>query len=121
MCLPGAGRPDQEDVLPPVEILALHKFEQLRLVDAWLCREVELVEQLRGGELCRLEPPFSRLSLPISSAYSTPAVTSSRLNRSRSLSTRMNDRVPEFGSSASILRRSSGKQSGRFHCSNGFA
>lgn len=65
MRLPSAGRPNQEDVLPTVEILALHKFEHLRLVDAWPCREVELVEQFRSGESRRLEPPFRRLPLPL--------------------------------------------------------
>jgi len=65
MRLPRAGWPDEQDVLPAVEILALHEFEHLRLVDAWSGREVELVEHLRGGEPGRLEPAFSRLPLPL--------------------------------------------------------
>ena len=57
--------PTRRMFLPTVEILSLHEFEDLRLVDAWPCREVELVEQLRSGESRRLDPPFCRLPLPL--------------------------------------------------------
>ena len=50
MRLPRPGRPHQEDVLTTVEILTLHEFQYLRLIDARPCCEVELVEYLRGRE-----------------------------------------------------------------------
>ena len=81
-------------------------------------------EKSRTGPSARCsttERMLSESEKPMSRTYSPPAVTSSRLNRSRSLKTRMNDRVPDVGSSDSILLRSGAKQSGSFHCSKGFA
>ena len=65
MRLPRPGRPHQEDVLTTVEILTLHEFQYLRLVDARPCCEVELVEYLRGREPRGLEPTFRRLAFPL--------------------------------------------------------
>ena len=53
------------DVLAAVEILALHEFEYLRLVDARPGCEVKLVEHLGGGEPRVLEPPLRRLPLSV--------------------------------------------------------
>jgi hypothetical protein len=65
MRLPRAGWPDEQDVLAAIEVLSLHEFEHLRLVDARPGREVELIEHLRGREPGRLEPAFRRLPLPL--------------------------------------------------------
>jgi hypothetical protein len=62
--LPGAGRADQQDVLPFIEIIALDQLQQQRLVDARASREVKLVEQLVGWEAGGFEPPFRRLAFP---------------------------------------------------------
>ncbi len=61
--LPRAGRPDEQDVLSAIVILALHEFEDLGLIDTWPGREVECIEHLGGREPCRLPLALDQFQL----------------------------------------------------------
>jgi len=74
--VPSTIRPDEQDVLSAVEIFSLHEFKYLRLVDAWPCRKVDLIENLRGGNLAAI----SLWSATVRSRSMSSSSTSCRSN-----------------------------------------
>src|SRR5262249_23734932 len=55
----------QENVLPASDIVASDQVQDQWLVDAWTGGEVELVQQLGGGEASGLEPSLGWLLLAL--------------------------------------------------------
>ena len=62
--LPGARRPDQQDVLPFGEIVAADEVEELGLVHTRPGGKVEFVEGLGSREPGRLQSPLGSFTIP---------------------------------------------------------
>src|SRR5688572_902608 len=59
VCLAGAGRAQEDDVLPGVEEVELAEVLDHLAADRALEGEVELLERLAGGEAGRLDPALA--------------------------------------------------------------
>ena len=59
------GIPDEQDILPLVDVLATHQFGAQHLVERWLALEIERVQRLVRGELRRTQASIGGTPFPV--------------------------------------------------------